>query len=67
MELSPELTRLAWVAGGGAAVSLIGLVAGLSLLLGTLRHRTIGLPLVWIFAALLFASGTALILLLTHR
>ena len=67
MELSPELTRLAWVAGGFAAVSLIGLVVGLSLLLGTMRHRTIGLPLVWIFAALLFASGTALVLLLTQR
>ena len=53
MELSPELTRLAWVAGGVATVSLIGLVVGLSLLLGTMRHRTIGLPLVWIFAALL--------------
>ena len=67
MELSPELTRLAWAAGGVAAVSLIGLVAGLSLLLGTMRHRTIGLPLVWIFAALLFASGTALVLLLAQR
>ena len=67
MMLSPELTRLAWVAGGVATVSLIGFAVSLTLLLGTLRHRTAGLPLVWIFAALLFASSTALILLLTHR
>ena len=67
MILSPELTRLAWVAGGIAAVSLIGFIIGLSLLLGTLRHRTIGLPLVWIFAALLFASSSALVLILMQR
>lgn len=54
---------------GVMAVSLlaaISLSVGMSLLLGTISHRKIALPVVWISASALGSSFTALVLILMN-
>jgi hypothetical protein len=52
-----------WGAGIVSGLSALSLAAGITLLLGNLSHRKVGLPMIWISAALLAASVAALILM----
>jgi hypothetical protein len=66
MNLVSHQTPIIWVAVGVCAVALVTLLIGFTLLLGTLRHRKIGLPMVWISASVLIAAVTAVILIVTN-
>ncbi len=66
MITSAQQTTTIWVAIGIGGVSLVVLVIGLSLLLGTLRHRKVGLPMIWISSAVLIAVLVGLTLILTN-
>ncbi len=66
MNIPPNLIPLFWLAVSIAVLSGTGLGVGITLLLSTVSHRKVALPLVWITAATLGAAVTALVVLLTH-
>ena len=67
MHIPLNLTAFFWsavIVGGIAAVTLL---VGLTLLLGTVPHRRVALPIVWISASILIAALTVVILILAYR
>jgi hypothetical protein len=66
LNIASNLLPVFWGALIVALVSGAGLGVGITLLLTTVSHRKVALPLVWITAATMVAALTALILLLTH-
>lgn len=66
LNIGSNLLPIFW---GALIVVLIcgaGLGVGITLLLTTVSHRKVALPLVWITAATMVAALAALILVLTH-
>ncbi len=55
-----------WLAVIIAVLSGTGLGVGITLLLSTVSHRKVALPLVWISAGALVAAVAALLVILTH-
>ena len=66
MNISHSLIPVFWLAVILAMLAGTGLGAGITLLLSTVSHRKVALPLVWISAATLVAGATAVIVILTH-
>ncbi|HMJ89359.1 MAG TPA: hypothetical protein VK530_06065 [Candidatus Acidoferrum sp.] len=66
MNVVSQQGPIIWTAVSIGAIALVTLVIGFTLLLGTLRHRKVGLPMVWISASILIAALTAVILILTN-
>jgi predicted tellurium resistance membrane protein TerC len=66
MHIPLNLTGFFWSAVIVAAVAGIVMVIGLTLLLGTVPHRKVALPTVWISASLLIAALVAVIMILAH-
>jgi hypothetical protein len=67
MHIPLNLTGFFWsavIVGGIAAVVLL---IGLTLLLGTIPHRKVALPLVWISASVLIAALAVIVVILAHR
>ena len=64
MNIAPSLVPWLWAASIVGVVAILGLVVGVTLLLGTVPHRKVALPTVWISAAILAACVTAVILIL---
>ena len=67
MHIPLNLTGFFWGAIVVAGVASISLLVGITLLLGTIPHRKVALPLVWISASLLAAAVTAIVTILIHR
>ena len=67
MHVPLNLTGFFWAAVAVAGVASISLLVGITMLLGTIPHRRIALPLVWISASLLSAAATAIVMMLIHR
>jgi hypothetical protein len=66
MHIPLNLAGFFWSALGVAGVSLVGLLVGVTMLLGTVPHRKVALPLVWISASVLAAALVAVVLILMH-
>jgi hypothetical protein len=66
MQSLGSLSPLIWGVMTVSLLAVISLVVGISLLLGTISHRRIALPVVWISASALGSSCTALILILMN-
>jgi hypothetical protein len=64
MEISPRLVPVLWGALGVAGAAAIVFMLCLNVLLGA--HRPAALRGMWISGALLFASLTAVVLILAH-
>ncbi|HWN96819.1 MAG TPA: hypothetical protein VNT99_17455 [Methylomirabilota bacterium] len=67
MHVPLNLTGFFWITVGTASVASVTLLIGISLLLGSIPHRKVALPLVWISASILTAAVFAIVLILTHR
>jgi hypothetical protein len=66
LNIASNLLPVFWGALVLVLVCGAGLGVGITLLLTTVSHRKVALPLVWITAAMMVAALTALILVLTH-
>ena len=67
MHIPLNLTGFFWSAVIVGSIAAIALLVGLTLLLGTVPHRKVALPLVWISASLLIAALAVVIVILGHR
>jgi hypothetical protein len=65
--LTGEWETAWWVVAGTGGLSLVGLIAAFMLLLGKATHRKVGLPMLWISAALLAAAAAAALVMVGHR
>jgi hypothetical protein len=66
LDIPSNLIPIFWIAVILAVVSGGGLGVGITLLLSTVSHRKVALPLVWITIAALVAAISALVVILTH-
>ena len=66
MNISQNLIPVFWLAVVLAVLAGTGLGVGITLLLSTVSHRKVALPLVWISSAALIAVTAAMVLILTH-
>ena len=66
LDIPSNLIPVFWLAVILAVVSGGGLGVGITLLLSTVSHRKVALPLVWITTAALVAAISALVVMLTH-
>lgn len=66
MNVAPALSWLLWAALGLTLMSLACLTVGLSLLLSTVSHRRIALPLIWVASSVLIACVLVIVLVVTH-
>jgi ABC-type Co2+ transport system permease subunit len=66
MHIPEKLIPLLWCTAGIGLFALVALSVGITLLLGTVEHRKVALPMVWISASALVTAATVLVLLLTH-
>jgi len=62
MNIPPALGWVIWLAAGLMLVAAAVLTIGLSFLLGTVSHRRVALPLVWVSSSVLVACAVALLL-----
>jgi hypothetical protein len=65
MEIAPRLVPVFWSALGVAGLSGIVFFIGITMMLGA--QRPVVLRVIWVSASLLVASGTAVIVILSHR
>ncbi len=63
---NPSVGPIFWGAAAVAAISVVTLLVGWTLLLGTAPHRKVALPMVWVSVSLLATSAIVLILILTQ-
>ena len=66
MEIPISLAPVFWGSVVIAVLAAIVLAAGVTLLLGTVPHRKVALPLVWISASVLAAAVVAAALIAFH-
>jgi hypothetical protein len=66
MHIPLNLVAIFWTSVIVGGISLIVLLVGVTLLLGTVPHRKVALPLVWISTSILAAAGIAAALIAFH-
>ena len=66
LDIPNNLIPVFWIAVILAVISGGGFGVGITLLLSTVSHRKVALPLIWITTAMLVAAIAALIVILTH-
>ena len=66
MNVSTALASVIWPAAGLMLAASVGLSIGLSFLLGTVSHRRVALPLVWVSSSVLVACAVAVALVVLN-
>ena len=66
MTVPPALAWVIWLAAGLMLTAAITLTIGLSFLLGTVSHRRVALPLVWVSSSVLIACVFAVVLVMLN-